>query len=370
MLSRPGRHRHPHRPVAAPAEVLAADKRLCQVAAYWKKQIRAAWKQADPYGQLPRPEHGMDLLRAKAYLALLLGQPLDVPPAGLLPPAQQAAGTAGPDSPASTPGPDSPADGPGRDSGRPGRDHGPGRGGPDSPAGNARPGSPAHPEDPAGDGRDGAADSDGATGPARPGSPAYPGDQRVPAGLRRPGPVPGAGGSDPVAGLPPLAGLINLTIPVSTLMQLSDHPGDAAGYGPLSADTARQLACALAGHRATRWHITVTAPDGTALATGTHRGPAGHGPDGHGNGNGTGWTVKVIAEPIATTSCDHRNQEPGYRPSPALQRLIRARTGSCCGPGCRRSAARADIDHTLAYDHGGITCECNCGPVNFGSVTR
>ncbi len=31
-----------------PAEVLAADKRLCQVARYWKKYLRAAWKRADP----------------------------------------------------------------------------------------------------------------------------------------------------------------------------------------------------------------------------------------------------------------------------------------------------------------------------------
>ena len=71
-----------------PAEVLAADKRLCTVAAWWKKQIRAAWKRADPDGVLARPEHGTDLLRARAYLALLLGQPLDAPPADLLPPAQ------------------------------------------------------------------------------------------------------------------------------------------------------------------------------------------------------------------------------------------------------------------------------------------
>ena len=67
--------------------MLAADKRLCTVAAWWKKQIRAAWKRADPNGELARPEHGTDLLRARAYLALLLGQPLDAPPADLLPPA-------------------------------------------------------------------------------------------------------------------------------------------------------------------------------------------------------------------------------------------------------------------------------------------
>src|SRR5487761_1462513 len=69
-----------------PAEVLAADKRLCQVAAFWKKQIRAAWKQAGPGEELPRPEHGMDQLRAWAYLALLLGQPVGTPPASFPPP--------------------------------------------------------------------------------------------------------------------------------------------------------------------------------------------------------------------------------------------------------------------------------------------
>ena len=67
--------------------MLAADKRLCQVAAWWKKQIRAAWKRADPGQVMARPEHGTDLLRARAYLALLLGRPLDTPPADFLPPA-------------------------------------------------------------------------------------------------------------------------------------------------------------------------------------------------------------------------------------------------------------------------------------------
>ena len=88
----------------------------------------------------------------------------------------------------------------------------------------------------------------------------------VPAGLRRP---PGADE------LPPMAGLISLAIPLTTLMQLSDAPGDITGYGPIDADTARTLTCALAGHRATRWQIIVTGPDNRALAAGTARGPAG-----------------------------------------------------------------------------------------------
>ncbi len=302
-----------------PAEVLAADKRLCQVAAWWKKQIRAAWKQADPHEQLPRPEHGTDLLRARAYLALLLGQPLEVPPADLLPPASLP-GPDQPDTPGSSPAGTDGA-GPGSAEGTASADSGDEHGaGPDCMAG---------PDDAAG-----------------------PGDQDLPAGLRRP---------DPVAGLPPLAGLISLTLPLTTLLGVSDRPGEAAGYGPLHADTARLLACALAGHRATRWQVLLTDPDGHALAAGTARGSPGR-PGSSSGGGGGGWTVQVTAEPIATSHCDHRNQEPGHDPSPGLQRLVRARTGTCCGPGYRRPADTCDLDHTLAYDDGGITCECGIGP--------
>jgi hypothetical protein len=71
----------------------------------------------------------------------------------------------------------------------------------------------------------------------------------------------------------------------------------------------------------------------------------------------------VTAEPITTGTCGHRGAEPGYRPSPALQRLIRARTRTCAGPGCRRPAGRCDLDHTIPHDQNGITCECNLAPL-------
>ena len=273
-----------------PAEVLAADKRLCQVARYWKKRIRAAWKQADPGGQLPRPEHGLDLLRAKAYLALLLGQPLETPPADLLPPSPAGPRPAQP-----------------RRRHQPRQRHLQPR---------RRPRRRAR----------------------RPGG--EPGSDELPAGLRRP---------DPVAGLPPMAGLISLTIPLSTFLGVSDRPGEAAGYGPLHAGTARLIACALAGHRATRWQVILTNPDGRALAAGTARGnpatPGGTGGGGAGSSGGGGWTVQVTAEPIAVGHCDHRNQEPGHDPSPGLQRLVRARSGTCTSPGCRRPATSCDLDH-------------------------
>jgi hypothetical protein len=157
--------------------------------------------------------------------------------------------------------------------------------------------------------------------------------------------------------MPPLTGLVNLTIPLTTLLGSTDSPGEVPGYGPLDAEASRLLACALAGHRATRWQIVVTGPDDRALAAGTARGPLSPAPD------GSGWTVTVTAEPIAAVTCDHRNAEPGYRASPALQRLVRARTVTCTGPGCRRPAARCDLDHVVPYDDGGITCECNQAPL-------
>ncbi|HUK67846.1 MAG TPA: HNH endonuclease signature motif containing protein, partial [Streptosporangiaceae bacterium] len=43
--------------------------------------------------------------------------------------------------------------------------------------------------------------------------------------------------------------------------------------------------------------------------------------------------------------------------------LIEIRDRTCMFPGCRRDAAQCDCDHTLAYEHGGRTCECNLGPL-------
>ncbi len=282
-----------------PAEVLAADKRLCQVAAYWKKLIRAAWKHADPHGQQPHPEHGMDLLRARAYLALLLGQPVDVPPAGLLPPAQPA------------PGPESP-DGSRLDGSR-GGSTGPGPG-PDG-------ATASHDQDTRPDGSRGGSAGPG-SGPADsardtgPDSPAGRKDQHLPAGLRHPGPVAGARGSDPVAALPPLAGLISLTLPLTTLLGGTDRPGEAAGYGPLHADTARLLACALAGHRATRWQIILTSPDGRALAAGTARGSPAAAPAPGGSGGGGGGRSRSPPSPSPPAGATTATPNPATTPAP------------------------------------------------------
>ena len=71
----------------------------------------------------------------------------------------------------------------------------------------------------------------------------------------------------------------------------------------------------------------------------------------------------VTITPLAAGTCEHRNQEPGYTLSPRLRHLIAARTVYCCAPGCRRPAARCDFDHTIPYQAGGRSCECNVRPL-------
>jgi len=44
-----------------------------------------------------------------------------------------------------------------------------------------------------------------------------------------------------------------------------------------------------------------------------------------------------------------------------LRAHVTARDVTCRNPACRQPAWRADLDHTLAYDDGGRTCDCNLG---------
>lgn len=103
--------------------------------------------------------------------------------------------------------------------------------------------------------------------------------------MRRPGPA-----ADP---LPPLAGSVSLTLPLTTLLGLSDAPGQAAGYGPIDPDTARALARAAAGHPSAGWHLIVTDPHGRAVGSGyaPRWRRAGH--------DGGGWTITLTTERIA-----------------------------------------------------------------------
>ena len=67
--------------------------------------------------------------------------------------------------------------------------------------------------------------------------------------------------------------------------------------------------------------------------------------------------------PVARGHCDHTRAETGYRPSRGLAHLIKVRNTRCTAPGCGRPATRCDLDHTLAWDQGGMTCECDLSPL-------
>jgi hypothetical protein len=96
---------------------------------------------------------------------------------------------------------------------------------------------------------------------------------------------------------------VAVTVPLATLLHLSEAPGQLDGYGPIPADAARALAAD------GEWHRWLTEPTGRLTDTG------------------------------------HRT----YRPSAALDRYIRGRDRTCRFPTCNQPAARCDLDHTLAF---------------------
>ena len=178
---------------------------------------------------------------------------------------------------------------------------------------------------------------------------------------------------------------MNITVPLATALGLSGTPGEAAGFGLLDAGTARDLLAAAGRSPHTRWCVTVLNPDGTAAAHGCAPGrhPPPPGPEPPGPEPATARnhqarttraparhqardylrSLRVRLAPIARGSCDHQHAETGYRPSRKLQHLIRTRSTRCTAPGCSRPAARCDLDHTLAWDKGGLTCECGLAPL-------
>jgi hypothetical protein len=345
-----------------PADVLAADKRISAIA----RELKTAGAAGS-----------LDVLRAKVYLALLAGQPLD----HLLP-------TTHPTEPTT---PADPAD----------SAHA------DDAALEADPADTDSAEDADGtvgiDGLGGAADRGAThdTGPATsapatsapatsapatsasdaPG-PAGPVPALSPAPARAPAPGQAAGGPPGsfLGSLGSLAGSVNLTVPLVTLLGLAESPGEVAGFGPVDADTTRLLAGAAAQHRATGWCLTITGPTGRVIGHGcacrARAGP-GHAARGDpdaatspnlpsargGPAGGTSTNLAITIDPLAFGFCAHDRETAGYQLTPRLRHLIEIRDKTCSFPGCRRPAICCDKDHTVPFDQGGKTCECNLAPL-------
>jgi hypothetical protein len=176
---------------------------------------------------------------------------------------------------------------------------------------------------------------------------------------------------------PSFAALVNITVPWSALTGQSGIPSDVAGFGLVDAADARDLAAAATRDPRTRWCVTALHPDGTAAAHGCAAGR--HPPPGNANLTATPGPgpdpppgtrprdligrLRIKMTPIARGTCGHDHAEPGYRPSRKLQHLVKVRNARCTAPGCGRPAARCDLDHTIAWQQGGLTCECDLAPL-------
>ncbi|HXF02807.1 MAG TPA: DUF222 domain-containing protein [Arthrobacter sp.] len=137
--------------------------------------------------------------------------------------------------------------------------------------------------------------------------------------------VGGTGGPSPALGPkpgPPRGGMgpgMLVTMPLTTLLGLSEESGDLAGHGRIPADMGRQLA-----QLATSWLLVLTDEHGQAIAA-----------------------ARKLRIPPAW-----------------LKRLIRVRDRHCRFPGCRRAAQYCEIDHVIAWEDGGLTVpenlQCLC----------
>jgi hypothetical protein len=120
-------------------------------------------------------------------------------------------------------------------------------------------------------------------------------------------------------GAPVGKGVVDITVELTTLLGLSEQPGEIGGWGPVVADIARQV---VDRHADGRWQATVVDEAGDPLAVALRR-----------------------------------------RPTASQARQVRARNRTCVFPGCRRPARNADLDHIRRYADGGPTCESNLAPL-------
>ncbi len=91
------------------------------------------------------------------------------------------------------------------------------------------------------------------------------GQAGIPAGA--PAPAPPGAGTRPAG----FAGRLHLTVPLATLLELADRPGEIPGLGPADPWLARDLTRAAARNPATTWCVTVTDAHGHAIGHGCAR---------------------------------------------------------------------------------------------------
>lgn len=121
--------------------------------------------------------------------------------------------------------------------------------------------------------------------------------------------------------LPGVRAQINVLVPLDVLRGASDAPAELVGYGPITAEAARELA---------------TGPDSV-------------------------WR-RLATDPLSGAVLDVGRTR--YRPPAALAEHVRARDRRCVRPGCSVPATSCDLDHTVEYGRDdGPTAHGNLGPL-------
>lgn len=171
---------------------------------------------------------------------------------------------------------------------------------------------------------------------------------------------------------------IHLLVSVGTVLGWSGAPGQASRLGLLGPQATRDLVQAASRHPRTRWDVTLTGPDGTAIAHGRARGrhpwqavgatgPPGPAAPAMAFSERAAQVADLLARlgvtfiPVARVECDHSGHEDRYVPSDQLKGLIRARNATCPAPGCGARSVYSDLDHTTPWPSG-ATDQCNLGP--------
>lgn len=120
--------------------------------------------------------------------------------------------------------------------------------------------------------------------------------------------------------MPSLKADVLVTVPVFSLLGLTDEPAEVDGLGPVPPSMARRL---VANGANSFYRVLVDPRDGAPLEIG------------------------------------HTN----YRLPEAIKRWLKMRDGRCTFPGCSNHSLDNDVDHLTAWQHGGTTGVSNLGQV-------
>jgi hypothetical protein len=114
---------------------------------------------------------------------------------------------------------------------------------------------------------------------------------------------------------------VHVTVAFTTLIGADDQPAHLEGYGPIGAAAARRIAA-----------------DGT-------------------------WR-RLLTDPATGAVLDVGRDR--YTPPPELTEHVIVRDRTCRFPTCTHAAETCDLDHSIPWEHGGVTAAGNLGPLHRG----